>query len=75
MDIWEVSWRDAQDRPQRREFPTFDAAWLFNEQELKGKGEVRLLTDRPLHHQDRPSRNEAENARRQEGGRRYVRKK
>lgn len=75
MESWEVSWRNERDQEIRREFATFLEAWTYNETELRGRGEVVLLTDRPLPSDRRhPARSEAEAARRQEGKRRYVRR-
>lgn len=75
MDSWEVAWRDARGEDQRREFETYLDAWTFNEEHLKGRGEVTLLTDRVVD-RARPFKNEAAAAREQEGGaRRYPRRK
>lgn len=74
METWRVRWQDSRRQEQQREFATFVEAWDFNEQELKGKGEVTLLTDRELV-SERTHRSEAAAARQMEGGRRYVRKK
>lgn len=66
MESWQVSWYDARQQEHRREFATYLEAWDFNEQELKGKGEVTLLTDRaPL--SDRLYKSEAAAARQMEG--------
>lgn len=48
MESWLVVWRSERGEEQRREFPAFLEAWIFNEEQLKGRGEVILLTDRPL---------------------------
>lgn len=74
METWRVRWQDGRGQEQRREFAAFVEAWDFNEQELKGRGEVTLLTDRELV-SERAHRSEAATARETEGGRRYVRKK
>jgi hypothetical protein len=74
VETWRVCWHDSRGQEQRREFATFVEAWDFNEQELKGRGEVTLLTDRQLA-SDRSFRNEAAAARQVEGGRRYAKKK
>lgn len=76
MESWLVIWRDGRDQEQRREYSTFLEAWTFNEESLRGKGEVILLTDRAPISEERAFRSEAAAARQQEGGaRRYVRKK
>lgn len=75
MESWEVRWRGERDQEVRREFATFLEAWTFNESQLRGRGEVVLMTDRPLpSERSRPTRSEAETARRQEGNRRFARK-
>lgn len=75
MDSWAVAWRNPRGEDQRREFATYLEAWTFNEEQLKGCGEVTLLTDR-LVDRARPHKNEAAAAREQEGGgRRYPRRK
>ncbi|HLN63931.1 MAG TPA: hypothetical protein VK464_20610 [Symbiobacteriaceae bacterium] len=74
MESWLVVWRSERGEEQRREFPAFLEAWIFNEEQLKGRGEVILLTDRPLS-RTQPARSEAAAARQTEGGRRWVRKK
>ncbi|HYF96211.1 MAG TPA: hypothetical protein VD969_28720 [Symbiobacteriaceae bacterium] len=74
MDSWQVAWYDARNQEQRKEFRSYLEAWEFNEQSLKGRGVVTLLTDQvPL--SDRTYRSEAAAARQSEGGRRYTRKK
>jgi hypothetical protein len=75
VDSWRVTWRESGDVAQQREFQAYLEAWDFNEHELKGQGEVTLLTDRPLPSQKEfPS--EAAVARSVEGSpRRYPRKK
>lgn len=75
VDSWRVSWRDAADAEQSREFQAYLDAWDFNEQTLRGRGEVTLLTDRPLPTQAE-FRSEAAAARSLEGGgRRHAKKK
>lgn len=74
METWRVRWQDGRRQEQQREFANFVEAWDFNEQELKGKGEVTLLTDRELV-SERSHRSEAAAARQVEGARRYVKKK
>ena len=75
MESWLVRWRDSRDQEQQQEYASFLEAWTFNEESLKGKGEVTLLTDRAPISQERAFRSEAAAARQQEGSRRYVRKK
>lgn len=75
MESWEVTWLDAVGETRRQEFRSFMEAWTFNEERLKGRGEVVLLTDRPLVSDRFAARTEAEAARRLEGGRRYARRK
>lgn len=74
METWRVRWQDGRGQEQRRDFATFVEAWDFNEQELRARGEVTLLTDRELV-SERSHRSEAAAARDVEGGRRFVRKK
>lgn len=75
VESWQVAWRDERDQEQRKEFGTYLEAWDFNEQALKGKGLVTLLTDRELV-SERSYRNEAAAARQVEGApRRYAKKK
>jgi hypothetical protein len=75
MESWEVTWTDTAGETGRREFRSFLEAWTFNEERLKGRGEVVLLTDRPLLSDRFSARTEAEAASRLEGGRRYVRRR
>jgi len=75
VDTWLVLWRDGRDQEQRREYATFLEAWTFNEESLKGRGEVILLTDRPTLTQARTYRSEAAAAKEMEGGRRFVPRK
>lgn len=74
VDSWQVTWTDSGGADRSREFGSFLEAWTFNEEFLKGKGEVMLITDRPVGRQA-PSGSEAEAARKLEGGRRYARKR
>jgi hypothetical protein len=69
MESWEVSWTDADGKEHRKEYANYLDAWMFNEQSLKGRGEVRLLTDRLTPSVARAARTEAEAARRLEGPR------
>lgn len=74
VDRWKVNWQDGGGTEQAREFPTYLEAWTYVEENLHGKGEVTLLTDRPL-----PSApkfgSEAEQARKREGARRRGRRR
>lgn len=72
-DLWRVTWIDEQEREQSRTFREYLAAWTFNEEVLKGRGEVTLVTDRPLA-SDRGRRSEADQARSRESHRRRSRK-
>lgn len=74
METWRLFWTDADGAERRREFGTYLEAWGFNEQHLKGKGEVRLVIDR-LPAEEGSDRTEAEEARRLEGGRRPARRR
>lgn len=72
-DLWRVNWIDQEDREQSRTFREYLAAWTFNEEVLKGRGEVTLVTDRPLS-KERSGRSEADQARSREGNRRRSRR-
>lgn len=73
MDSWRVTWWDPTGTERFRVFPTYQDAWAFNQESLRGRGEVFLLTDRPLI-SERTAKSEAEEARQREGVRRRSRR-
>lgn len=72
VDTWQVNWTDPRGLEQAREFRTYLEAWTFVEENLSGKGEVILLTDRDLPSEPKFA-SESDEARKREGVRRRGR--